>query len=149
MGTTGTQGTTTTGQAPGDAAPQAPEVSEVAGARAEIVADFLRRLDVYLPEQGPLKPWKISEIEAALQKDMRALSCAVIQKRLGVDPSRLRVKPRCPQCGRKLMGVHDGHTHKQTIFGPLEFTRTYGYCHSCRVAFSPSGQRVGLRQGLL
>ena len=149
MGTTGTQGTTTTGQAPEQAAPQTLEVSDVAAARARIDAEIKRRLDAYLPAQGSLKPWKISEIEVALQKDMQELSCAVIQARLGVDPSRVRAKPRCPQCGRKLMGVHDEHTHKHTIFGPLEYTRTYGYCHSCGVAFSPSGQRVGLRQGLL
>ena len=118
--------------------------------RAEVMERFQRKLDKYLPEEGELRPWKLAEIEAELLKDMHELARDIMESRIDVDPRRVVEKPRCPDCGRALAGVdHSRSAHKQTIFGPMRFTRTYGVCHACRVAFSPSGQRLELRQGLL
>lgn len=118
--------------------------------RAAVLERFARKLDKYLPESGELKPWTISEIEDALLADVNEIARDVIEARLDVDPARVVDKPRCPDCGKSLKGLkHARKTHRQVIFGPVRFSRTDGICHACGVAFSPSGQRVGLRQGLL
>lgn len=118
--------------------------------RRQILDRFAERLDKYLPEGGELKPWKLAEIELALLDDMNELACDIIESRMGVDPRRIVEKPHCPDCGRALGGVkRERSTHKQTLFGPIRYGRTYGTCHACGVAFSPSGDRLELRQGLL
>lgn len=117
--------------------------------RAALLEEFARKLDRYLPESGALKPWTISEIERALLDDVLALGRQVTVARIEVDPLRAPEQARCPQCGRVLMGHDLNATHRQTLFGPLRFERAYGYCRPCRSAFSPTGQRVGLRRGLL
>ena len=123
---------------------------EVPVARAAVMERVARKLDKYLPESGELSPWTISKIEDALIKDMNEIARDIIQARLDVDPDRVADKPRCPDCGRALMGVAgERSTHKHTRLGPIGFTRTVGYCRPCGAAFSPSGQRVELRQGLL
>ena len=123
---------------------------EVPVARAAVMERVARKLDKYLPESGELSPWTISKIEDALIKDMNEIARDIIQARLDVDPDRVADKPRCPDCGHALMGVaEERSTHKHTRLGPIGFTRTVGYCRPCRAAFSPSGQRVELRQGLL
>ena len=86
----------------------------------------------------------------ALIKDMNEIARDIIHARLDVDPDRVVKKARCPDCGRALMGVAgERSTHKHTRLGPIGFARTVGYCRPCGAAFSPSGQRVELRQGLL
>jgi len=122
----------------------------VAAKRAAVLERVARKLDKYLPESGELRPWTISEIESALLKDINEIARDVIASRLEVDPARVVDKPRCPDCGKSLEGLkHARKTHRQVIFGPIHYARTCGICHACGVAFSPSGQRVGLRQGLL
>jgi len=126
------------------------EVHEVQAARAAIMERFARKLDQYLPDTGKLRKWTISTIEDALIKDMNEVARDIIHSRLDVDPERVVKKARCPDCGRALMGVAgERSTHKHTRLGPIGFTRTVGYCRPCGAAFSPSGQRVELRQGLL
>jgi hypothetical protein len=122
---------------------------EVSRKRAALMELFARKLDRYLPESGALKPWTISEIECALERDLRELGRKVTEARIAVDPQRAPQQNRCPKCGRALMGHGTEPAHRQTIFGPLSFERAYGYCRPCGSAFSPSGQRVGLRRGLL
>jgi len=118
-------------------------------ARAEVLEQFARKLDQYLPESGELKPCTISELEGALVDDVQDLARKVIAARIEVDPQRVPEKHRCPKCGRALMGHRTEAVHRQTLFGPVRFERAYGYCRPCGSAFSPSGQRVGLRRGLL
>jgi hypothetical protein len=132
-------------------APTAANASKgVAAKRSAVLERIARKLDKYLPESGELRPWTISEIESALLKDINEIARDVIEARLEVDLARVIDKPRCPDCGKSLKGLkHARKTHRQVIFGPIQFSRTYGICHACGVAFSPSGQRVGLRQGLL
>ena len=125
-------------------------IRDVQAGRAAIMERVARKLDQYLPESGELRKWTISEIEDALIKDMNEIARDIIHARLDVDPERIVKKARCPDCGRALMGVAgECSTHKHTRLGPIGFTRTVGYCRPCRAAFSPSGQRVELRQGLL
>ena len=123
---------------------------DVRAARAAVMERVARKLDRYLPESGELRGWTISEIEDALIEDMNELARDVIESRLGVDPERVVDRPRCPDCGRALMGVdRERATHKHTRLGPIRYARTYGVCRPCGAAFSPSGHRVELRQGLL
>ena len=126
---------------------------DVAGAaerRRQVLDRFCEKLDKYLPESGELRPWKLAEIELALLDDMNELACDIMESRIGVDPKRVVEKPHCPDCGRALGGVDRRRpTHKHTLFGPLRYARTYGVCQACGLAFSPSGDRVELRQGLL
>ena len=124
--------------------------ADVKAARAAVMERVARKLDRYLPESGELRAWTISEIEDALIEDMNEIAREVIESRLGVDPDRVIDKPRCPDCGRALMGVdRERSTHTHTRLGPIRYARTYGVCRPCGVAFSPSGHRVALRQGLL
>ena len=124
--------------------------TDTAAKRAAVLERIARKLDRYLPESGELRPWTISEIESALLTDVNEIARDVIEARLEVDPARVIDKPRCPGCGKSLKGLkHARKTHRQVIFGPIQFSRTYGICHDCGVALPPSGQRVGLRQGLL
>jgi hypothetical protein len=77
----------------------------IADARSAVLRRFAEKLDKYLPEQGPLKPWTISEIETALIDDMRDVGCAVVKARIDVDESRVPPeKPKCPACG----AAHNG-----------------------------------------
>ncbi|MFV1994428.1 MAG: hypothetical protein ACC661_03235 [Verrucomicrobiales bacterium] len=47
------------------------EQTELTGQRRrQIALRFAAKLDKYLPEDGPLRPWKLAEIETALTKDM-------------------------------------------------------------------------------
>ena len=125
-------------------------IQDVQAGRAAIMERVARKLDRYLPESGELRKWTISEIEDALIKDMNEIARDIIHARLDVDPDRVVKKARCPDCGRALMGVAgERSTHKHTRLGPIGFSRTVGYCRPCGAAFSPSGQRVELRQGLL
>jgi uncharacterized protein with PIN domain len=118
--------------------------------RQQITERFTRKLDKYLPESGQLRPWTISEIEQELLKDSMEIARDVLEARIQVDPLRVPAeKPRCPRCDRALMGLRDQATHKQTIFGPIRFERSHGYCRSCGAAFSPSGHVVEVRRGLL
>lgn len=117
--------------------------------RAAVSAKFAEKLERYLPESGELEAWTISGWEEALMADLLEVGQAVTEARLEVDPLRVPEQARCPRCGRALMGHARQGTRKQTLFGPLRFERTYGYCRPCGSAFSPSGQRVGLRRGLL
>ena len=127
-----------------------PKEADVRAARAAVMERMARKLDRYLPESGELRAWTISEIEDALIEDMNEIARDVIESRLGVDPERVVDKPRCPDCGRALMGVDsERSTHRHTRLGPIRYARTYGVCRPCGAAFSPSGQRVELRQGLL
>ena len=140
-----------------------PKGRDVKAARAAVIERMARKLDRYLPESGELRKWTISEIETALIEDMNELARDMVHARLGVDPDRVVDKPRCPDCGRALMGVHrERSTHVHTRLGPIGFARTVGYCRPCGAAYAPpvdrnrrrsgrsgSGQRVELRQGLL
>lgn len=118
--------------------------------RKAVLERFAGKLDKYLPESGELRPWKLAEIELALLDDMNELALDIMGSRIGVDPERCPEKPRCPDCGRALGGVRRrSRTHKHTLFGRLRYARTYGVCQACGLAFSPSGDRVELRQGLL
>ena len=124
--------------------------AEVATRRAQVSGRFHRKLDKYLPASGELRAWTIAEIEAELLKDVRELARDVIESRIDVDPARVPEEPRCPDCGRALGGLRrEEHTHKHTVFGPIRYTRTYGVCRPCGAAFSPSGEGLELRQGLL
>jgi len=123
---------------------------KVQARRAAVMERVARKLDKYLPKSGELRKWTISEIEDALIEDMNEIARDIIHARLNVDPERVVKKARCPDCGRALMGVAgERSTHKHTRLGPIGFARTVGYCRPCGAAFSPSGQRVELRQGLL
>ena len=125
-------------------------IQDVQAGRAAIMEHVARNRGQYLPESGELRKWTISEIEDALIKDMNEIARDIIHARLDVDPERVVKKARCPDCGRALMGVAaERSTHKHTRLGPIGFARTVGYCRPCGAAFSPSGQRVELRQGLL
>jgi ribosomal protein L34E len=107
-------------------------------------------VEKYLPASGELRDWTVSEIEASLQEDMTRLARGIVETRLEADPRRVVAKPRCPDCGRALGGVgKEIQTHRHTVFGTTRYRRTYGICRPCGAAFSPSGQRVALRQGLL
>jgi hypothetical protein len=126
------------------------DASELAKQRARLLSEFEKVLGRYLPESGELKPWKLAEIEAALSEDGHRLLRQLLEARIEVDPLRqVHETIRCPECGHALPGDRDRRTHKKTIFGTIYYTRAYGYCRSCGAAFSPSGERVELRQGLL
>ena len=106
-----------------------PKEADVKAARAAVMERMARTLDRYLPESGELRKWTISEIVGALIEDMNELAREVIESRLGVDPDRVVDKPRCPDCGRALMGVdRERSTHRHTRLGPIGFARTYGVC---------------------
>jgi hypothetical protein len=125
-------------------------VGDVKALRARLVERFAGKLDQYLPESGELRTWTVSEIEEALSKDMNEMARDVIESRIQVDPRREpRESPRCPECGRVLGGLNARRAHRHTILGPVELTRSTGYCQACDLAFSPSGHRVALRKGLL
>lgn len=124
--------------------------ADVAALRTKVQERIDRKLDKYLPVSGELRDWTISEIEESLLTDLLEVARDVIEARLHVDPKRVVAKPRCPDCGKALAGVdRERPTHKQTRAGPIRYARTYGVCHACGVAFSPSGQSMALRQGLL
>ena len=119
-------------------------------ARAAIEERFRRKLDAYFPRSGPLGKWALARIEEALAKDMNEIARDVMEMRIAADPDRVVDKPRCPDCGRGLGGVErERRGHRQTIFGPVGFARTVGYCPACGRAFSPSGLVVGLRRGFI
>ncbi len=118
--------------------------------RQRLIEDFTQRLGKYLPESGEPKPWKLAETELALVEDMNELARGIIESRIGVDPLRYVEKLRCPDCSRALGGVkREAATHKQTLFGPIRYSRSYGTCQACGLAFSPSGEKFRLRHGLL
>ncbi len=124
--------------------------ADVADFRRAVLERFERKLDRYLPTSGATRQWTISTIEDALASDMLEVAQDVIESCIAVDPLRRPAQnPRCPDCGRSLVGTGLHDTHKKTIFGPIRYSRAYGSCPACRRAFSPSGQRVVLRQGLL
>jgi hypothetical protein len=107
-------------------------------------------LDRYLPGSGELQPWKLAQIESALSEDCHKLARQIVEARIEVDPLRdPQPGMRCPDCGYAMAGDAARKTHKKTIFGTIYYTRAYGYCRSCGAAFSPSGESVGLRTGLL
>jgi hypothetical protein len=122
----------------------------VAERRAQLQSAFGKMLERYLPESGELQPWKLAQIESALSEDCHELARQFVESRLAVDPLR-DPKPslRCPECAHAMPGDWARKTHKKTIFGTIYYTRAYGFCRSCGAAFSPSGESVGLRQGLL
>ncbi len=119
--------------------------------RRRVLERFSGKLDKYLPRGGELKPWTISAIETALSEDMNDIARDVIESRIDVDPERIpHEKPVCPICRKPVRSVAwERPTHKITIFGKIHYRRAYAPCHACGVAFSPSGHRVRLRQGLL
>jgi hypothetical protein len=117
-------------------------------ARAAVLRKFADKLDKYLPEQGPLKPWTISEIETALTVDMREVACAVIEARIGIDGNRVPPeKPKCPGCGAALSS-RVTPVHRHLMLGRIRYEREAGHCPACGGAFSPSGLGVVLRRGL-
>lgn len=124
--------------------------NDVESFRRAVLERFERKLDRYLPASGAMQRWTISTIEDALAGDMLEVAQDVIESCIAVNPAREPAEnPRCPDCGRSLVAVELRSTHKKTIFGPIRYSRAYGSCPACRRAFSPSGQRVVLRQGLL
>ncbi len=126
------------------------EAMSVAEFRQAVLERFERKLDRYLPASGATRQWTISAIEDALATDMLEVAQDVIESCIAVDPLRQpATNPRCPDCGRSLVATGLRDTHKKTIFGLIRYSRAYGSCPACRRAFSPSGQRVVLRQGLL
>ena len=128
----------------------APAADVVAEQRARILAAFEKTLDRYLPESGELQPWKLAQIESALSTDCHRLAREILEARIEVDPLRdPQPSMRCGKCGYAMGGDPARKAHKKTIFGTIYYTRAYGYCRSCGAAFSPSGESVGLRQGLL
>ena len=123
---------------------------ETVALREQVAGRFMRKLDKYLPESGELRGWTITEIERELLADAFDLARDVLEARIHVDPARAPAeKPRCPKCGRALMGLRDQATHKHTVLGPIRYERAYGYCRPCGAAFSPSGHSVEVRRGLL
>jgi len=123
---------------------------ETVALREQVAGRFMRKLDKYLPESGELRGWTITEIERELLADALDLARDVLEARIQVDPARAPAeKPRCPKCGRALMGLREQAAHKHTVLGPIRYERAYGYCRPCGAAFSPSGQRVEVRKGLL
>ncbi len=121
-----------------------------AGLRKAVLDRCVAMLDRHLPESGELGAWKLGEIELALLDDVNEIARDVIEARIGADPNRTVEKPKCPKCGLALGGVkRERSTHKQTLFGPIRYGRTYGTCQACGLAFSPSGEVFRLRQGLL
>ena len=125
--------------------------TDPAAVRAMIEERFSRKLDAYLPRSGPLRPWTLARIEEALARDMNEIARDVIESRMAADPERVVGEEfRCPDCGRAMGGVErERGSHRRTIFGPVRFARSVGYCPACGRAFSPSGLVVGLRRGLL
>jgi len=122
----------------------------VADFRRAVLERFERKLDRYLPTSGATCQWTISTIEDALATDMLEVAQDVIESCIAVDPLRQpATNPKCPDCGRSLAATSLCDTHKKTIFGPIRYSRAYGSCPACHRAFSPAGQRVVLRQGLL
>lgn len=119
--------------------------------RERVLERFTRKLDKYLPEEGELRPWTISQIEDALSKDMNDIARDVIESRIDVDPERVpEERPSCPVCGKPVRRVDwERSAHRITTFGKVHYRRAYARCHACGVAFSPSGHCVRLRQGLL
>ncbi|TET51963.1 MAG: hypothetical protein E3J64_05945 [Anaerolineales bacterium] len=121
--------------------------ADVHGLVMDLAAGIVKK---YLPKSGELRKWTISEIERSLLDDMGQFARSIVEARLEADPQRVVEKPRCPDCGRALGGVgSEVQTHRHTLFGTIRYRRTYGVCRPCRAAFSPSGQRVVFRQGLL
>ncbi len=125
--------------------------TEAAEFHRAVLGRIEKKLDKYLPEEGELRPWTISELEAALSVDMNDIARDVIESRIDIDPSRVpEKKPVCPVCGKPVGSVvRERSAHKTTAFGRLSYKRTYAACHACGVAFSPSGHCVRIRQGLL
>lgn len=128
-----------------------PKTAPPAELRKAVLERFSRKLDKYLPEEGPLRPWKLAQIEAALSRDMDEIARDVIESRIYVDPARVpEKKPTCPKCGKPVRSVDwDRSAHRITIFGKVHYRRAHAPCHACGVAFSPSGHCVRHRQGLL
>jgi hypothetical protein len=121
-----------------------------AGLRKAVLDRCVAMLDRHLPESGELGAWKLGQMELALLDDVNEIARDVIEARIGADPNRTVEKPKCPECGLALGGVkRERATHKQTLFGPIRYGRTYGTCQACGLAFSPSGEVFRLRQGLL
>jgi hypothetical protein len=117
--------------------------------RREVMESFTRKLDKYIPAEGELRRWTISEIEASLLADMSQLARDVIESRLDMDPARVPDEtPRCPDCNAALAS-RQVPTHKHTVFGEIRYEREYGHCPACGRAFSPSGLGIRVRQGLL
>jgi len=124
---------------------------ELLAARSKQVQELFRQtVEKYLPSSGALHPWKLAEIEIQLHQDLDLLAKALLEARLALDPLATdRSRLRCPHCDRALGGVGFERTHKKTVFGVIAYRRTYGVCPACGGAFSPSGQGVGRRHGLL
>ncbi len=52
----------------------------------------------------------------------------------------------CPRCGAKMEDKGQQSRTVQGPEGPVELSRAYYYCASCKEGFSPSGSRVTLDQ---
>jgi hypothetical protein len=123
---------------------------DVASVREQVTERMLRKLEKYLPRSGELRSWTISEIEESLLQDMKEIACDIVESRLLLDPLRNpSERPVCSKCGRALAGIDVRSTRRKTMIGPIRYERFIGYCQACGLAFSPSGQCVAIRRGLL
>jgi len=74
----------------------------------------------------------------SLQCRRRALQCLVQHQAAGQPLN-------CPRCGAALL-VQANHRrrHVQACFGPIQFTRAYGFCSGCGDYFYPADAALGL-----
>ncbi len=87
----------------------------------------------------------MATFENAVRERFMKVQCAVLQG--VVQEAADKVDLVCPVCGQPLAVVDRRRERSvQSVFGPVRFTRGYGYCTRCSDHFAPADYRLGLHE---
>lgn len=107
--------------------------------------------------QQDVEQWVGDELPETISKEFTSMATferAVDQALYGVRKNVLQqitqkavdeVEPVCPKCSERIKIVDRNRSRTvQSQFGPIEITRTYGFCPRCQEHVAPADHRLGL-----